>query len=163
MKKNIIANIIGRFWGILSNFLFIPLYIKYLGFESFSIISFSLIIAGLMAVLDAGLTATLSREFSKSDNSKTEKFAIFKTLESTYQIIVLLTILIVVFSSDYIASNGINLKTFAVDDVAYFIKIIAFDIGFQLLLRFYLGGFLGLEKQVKANAFQVFGGFVGMH
>lgn len=159
MKKNIIANIIGRFWGILSNFLFIPLYIKYLGFESFSIISFSLIIAGLMAVLDAGLTATLSREFSKSDNSKTEKFAIFKTLESTYQIIVLLTILIVVFSSDYIASNGINLKTFAVDDVAYFIKIIAFDIGFQLLLRFYLGGFLGLEKQVKANAFQVFWGF----
>ena len=55
MKKNIIANVIGKFWSILSGFLFIPLYIKFLGFESYSIISFTLIIAGIMAVFDAGL------------------------------------------------------------------------------------------------------------
>lgn len=73
MKKNIIANLIGRFWGILSNFLFIPFYIKLLGFESYSIISFSLMIAGIMAVLDAGLTATLSREFARNDKNEEQK------------------------------------------------------------------------------------------
>ena len=69
MIKNIIANFIGKFWSILSGFLFIPLYINYLGFESYSIISFGLVISGLMAIMDAGLTATLSRELARKDNS----------------------------------------------------------------------------------------------
>ena len=63
MKKNIIANLIGKFWSILSAFLFIPLYINFLGFESFSIISFTVIIAGFIAIVEGGLTSPLSREF----------------------------------------------------------------------------------------------------
>ncbi len=155
MKKNIIANIIGRFWSILSNFLFIPIYINYLGFESYSIISFTLVISGLMAILDAGLTATLSREFARIDNSYKEKIRIFKTLESTYFIIIGLSILLVFSLSGIIANNWLNLGSFNPNRVSFFLKIISFDIGFQLLLRFYMGGLLGLEKQIKANIYQV--------
>lgn len=155
MVKNIIANFIGRFWSILSNFLFIPLYIHYLGFESYSIISFTLVIAGLMAVLDAGLTATLSREFARLDNLQEEKLRIFKTLETSYFIVIALCIILVFALSGIIADKWLNLKTFSPEIVSYFIKIISFDIGFQLLLRFYMGGLLGLEKQVKANMYQV--------
>lgn len=158
MLKNIIANFLGRFWSILSNFLFIPLYIHYLGFESYSVISFTLVIAGLMAVLDAGLTATLSREFARIDNSSEEKIRIYKTLETSYFIITAICILFVFFFSDYIASEWINLKLFSVEKISYFIKIVSFDIGFQLLFRFYIGGVLGLEKQVEANLWQVLWG-----
>lgn len=155
MTKNIIANFIGRFWSILSNFLFIPLYIHYLGFESYSIISFTLVIAGLMAVLDAGLTATLSREFARLDNTHEEKIRVFKTLETSYFIVIGLCIIIVFALSGIIADIWLNLKTFNPEEISYFIKIISFDIGFQLLFRFYMGGLLGLEKQVKANIYQV--------
>lgn len=155
MINNIIANFIGRFWSILSNFLFIPLYIHYLGFESYSIISFTLVIAGIMAILDAGLTATLSREFARTDNQLADKIRIFKTLESTYFIIISICILIVFFFSDMIAENWLNLNTYNPNRVSLFLKIISFDIGFQLLLRFYMGGLLGLEKQVKANVIQI--------
>lgn len=158
MLKNILANFIGRFWSILSNFLFIPLYIHYLGFESYSVISFTLVIAGLMAVLDAGLTATLSREFARIDNSSEEKIRIYKTLETSYFIVTAICILLVFFFSDYIASEWINLKSFSVEKISYFIKIVSFDIGFQLLFRFYMGGVLGLEKQVEANLWQVLWG-----
>lgn len=155
MIKNIIANFVGRFWSILSNFLFIPLYIHYLGFESFSIISFTLVIAGIMAILDAGLTATLSREFARIDNLLNDKIRIFKTLESTYFIIISICILTVFAFSGIIAENWMNLNTYNPNRVSLFLKIISFDIGFQLLLRFYMGGLLGLEKQVKANVIQV--------
>ena len=155
MKKNIIANFIGRFWSILSNFLFIPLYIHYLGFESYSIISFTLVIAGLMAVLDAGLTATLSREFARLDTHREDKVLIFKTLETSYFIVIGLSIILVFALSGVIADKWLNLKTFSPEKTSCFIKIISFDIGFQLLLRFYMGGLLGLEKQVKANMYQV--------
>lgn len=155
MKKNIIANFIGRFWSILSNFLFIPLYIHYLGFESYSIISFTLIITGLIAVLDAGLTATLSREFARLDNSRTEKIQIFRTLESSYFIIVGFSIIIVFILSRVISYKWLNLNTFDPNRVSFILKIISFDAGFQLLFRFYMGGMLGLEKQIKANMYQI--------
>lgn len=155
MIKNIFANFIGRFWGILSGFLFIPLYIHYLGFESYSIISFGLVVAGLMVILDAGLTATLSREFARSDNSHEEKVRIFKTLESSYFILVSICIVVVFSFSHFLAYKWLNLDSFDPSRVSLFLKIISFDIGFQLLLRFYTGGLLGLEKQVKANFYQV--------
>jgi O-antigen/teichoic acid export membrane protein len=155
MKSNIIANILGRFWGVISGFVFIPLYIKYLGFENYSIISFTLIISAMMAILDAGLTATLSREFARSDINKKEKISIFKTLETCYIIIAVICILIVFSSSSTIVSYLLNLTSISENKASYCIKIISFDIAFQLLFRFYMGGLLGLEKQIKANAYQV--------
>ena len=155
MKKNIIANFIGRFWSVFSNFFFIPLYIHYLGFESYSIISFTLIIAGLMAILDVGLSATLSRELARIDNSLKEKIRIFKTLESSYFIIIGLCIILIYALSGIIADNWLKISTFDTNRVSFFLKTISFDVGFQLLLRFYMGGLLGLEKQVEANLYQI--------
>ncbi len=155
IKKNILANIVGKFWSLFAGFLFIPLYINYLGFESYSIISFSLLIGGVMAVLDAGLTATLSREFARRDNDLIDKVKVFKTLECIYVIITVFCILLIFFSSDFIAEKWISISKYNSSEVSVFLKIMSLDIGCQLLLRFYLGGLLGLEKQVKANFFQI--------
>lgn len=160
MFKDIAANIIGRFWSILSNFLFIPVYIKILGFDSYSIISFSLVIAGLMAMLDAGLTATLSREFARVDIKHSEKINTFKTLESTYYIICVLCTLVVLMFTNNITKSWLNLNTIEIEKVSYFLKIVIIDFGFQLIMRFYLGGLLGLQKQVTANIYQVSWGVV---
>lgn len=160
MLKNIVANFVGRFWSILSNFLFIPLYIHYLGFESYSVISFTLVVAGLMAILDVGLTATLSREFARKDTASDEKVKIFKTLESIYLIVTVVVICIVFCFSEIYATKWLNNVAFGSDELSLFLKIISFDIGFQLLLRFYMGGLMGLEKQVTANIFQMFWGII---
>lgn len=158
MKKNIIANIVGRFWSILSNFLFIPLYIKYLGMESYSIISFTLVIASLLAVLDSGLTATLSREFASKVNNSEARKRILNTLESSYMIIVLVVIGVIFLFSDFIVKNFINISEISVDMLSYYLKIICFGVGAQLLAKFYTGGLIGLEYQVKANIYQVMWG-----
>lgn len=159
MKKNILANIIGRFWSILSNFLFVPLYIKFLGFDSYSIISFTLVISGLMAILDSGLTATLSREFSRSDIQKDQKYSIFKTLEALYLGIVAVSIVFLFVFSEVVAENWITNVSFKPSQIIFFLRIISFEIGFQLMFRFYIGGLLGIEKQVTANLLQIGWGF----
>lgn len=157
--KNILANIAGRVWGVLSAFLFIPLYIKYLGFDSYSIISFTIMIAGIIVVLDSGLTATLSREFARKDKTDDEKIQIYQTLESLFALIIGVAILLMILFSDSIALQ-VDSKTFVQKEISYFFKIVSVDIGLQLLLRFYQGGLLGLEKQVKANAFMIGWGVV---
>jgi O-antigen/teichoic acid export membrane protein len=154
MGKNIIANIIGKFWGVFSVFIFVPLYIKILGFESYTLISFTLIIAGLLAFLDSGLTSTLSREMARKDVDLYEKTLTFKTFESIYLMIILFVIGLIFFSSTEITNNWIHVKQNP-EKVSYYLKIVSFDIALQLYFRFNLGGLLGLEKQIKANVIQV--------
>jgi len=160
LKKNIIANFFGRFWSVLSNFIFVPLYINLLGLESYSLISFTLVLNGIMAMMDAGLTATLSREFASSNNSVYEKLRIYKTLETCYFIIAALVIVLLLFSSELIAFRWLNLEKITSDEVSFYLHIISIEIGFRLLSNFYSGGFIGLEKQIKSNMYQVAYGVV---
>lgn len=155
MKKNILANILGKFWSILSNFLFIPIYINYLGFESYSVISFSLMLMGIMVILDAGLTASLSREFARSDKSPEHKKSMYKTLESVFAIIVCVCTLLIFLNSNFIVDNLIKSQKYPKEQLEFFVKVISFDVGFQLLFRFYLGGLLGINKQILGNIIQI--------
>lgn len=155
MRKNIIANVIGKFWSIFSMFIFVPIYINILGFESFSLISFTLVIAGILAFLDGGLTSTLSRVMARNDFGFDEKIQTYKTLETVYLIIVLTVISIFLVFSNLIAENWIRSIEFSNSQVSYFLKLVSFDVAFQLYVRYNLGGLLGLEKQVKANIIQV--------
>lgn len=158
MFKNIVANFAGKFWSVISGFLFIPLYIKYLGFESYSVISFTLVITSVMAILDVGLTATLSREFARADKTRNDKLRVFKNLETIYLILIIISISSLFCFSNIIAESWLQLKTYKPREVSFFFRVISFDIGFQLLFRFYSGGLLGLEKQVKANKYQIWWG-----
>lgn len=160
MKKNIIANFIGKFWSILSNFLFIPIYISYLGIEGYSLVSFSMVLFGLVAILDAGLSATLSREFAVVSNKDDEKFRTLRTLESCYFIIIIIIIGFFLIFSNSIVENWLNLTNIDHKTANIAIKIIGLGLGFQLMFRFYIGGLIGLNKQILANSLQVIWGIL---
>lgn len=108
-----------------------------------------------MAILDLGLSATLSRELARVDNSHQTKIKLLQTLEALLISIILVSICGVFCFSNSIVNSWLNIENYELKRISIFIKIISFDIGFQLLLRFYMGGLFGLEKQVKANLYQV--------
>lgn len=155
MNKNIAANYLGRFWSFFSGFLFTPLYIHYLGIESFSIISLAIVISGLMIVLDAGLSATLSRELALKNTSNSVKVNTFSTFEILYFIICLLVICIIFIFSYQIANDWLNLDKIDPLAVSYYLKVMGVGIAFELLSNFYIGGLMGLEQQVKANLYKI--------
>ncbi len=157
MKKNIIANVIGKFWSIVSNFIFVPFYIKYLGLENYSVISFTLIIVGILGIMDAGMTATLAREFAKEGDRQHGK-TVLHTLEICYWAIVLLIIGGVFSFAPFIVHHWIHLKKLSPDYVAKAIRLFGVVMAFQLLGNFYIGGFMGLQRQVKANIYQILWG-----
>lgn len=84
MLAKMASGYLVKLFSIASTFIFVPLYIKYLGLESFSIISLGLIVAGILNVLDSGLTSTLTREFSRNDTNYEWKQDTFKALEMAY-------------------------------------------------------------------------------
>lgn len=110
--------------------------------------------------MDSGLTATITREFASSLNSRSDKFRIFRTLESCYFIIAITVTLLMFFGSSWIAEKWLNLDNVSPDKVAFCLKVIGIEIGFKFLAHFYTGGLVGLDQQVKANVYQVVWGVV---
>lgn len=65
LRKNMVANFVGRSLVGLMGFLFVPLYLKYMGAESYGLIGFWTTLAGVFAVFDCGVRATLNREIAR--------------------------------------------------------------------------------------------------
>jgi O-antigen/teichoic acid export membrane protein len=87
VKRNIIANFAGRAWTSILSLIFIPFYIKLLGMEAYGLIGIFASLTALLALLDMGLSTTLSRELAKlslSEEAHQESRDLVRTLEIVY-------------------------------------------------------------------------------
>ncbi|ENL0178218.1 polysaccharide biosynthesis family protein, partial [Escherichia coli] len=57
IKRNALSNLVGRIWGIISLFIFIPFYISYLGSTGYGYIGFYNTLVALLAFADLGFSA----------------------------------------------------------------------------------------------------------
>src|SRR5947208_2709137 len=65
LRSNLVANYIGQGWSALMSLAFLPLYIKYLGMEAYGLIGLFATMQAWLALLDLGMTPTLSREMAR--------------------------------------------------------------------------------------------------
>lgn len=154
LKKNIIANLVGKFWSAAVVILLIPLYIRYLGIESYGLIGFYGTLIGSMAILDLGLSTTLNRELAKykAENKPVASVRDMTfSLECIYWGIGLLISLCVIVLSQLIATRWVNAENLDVAIVREAIIYMGIVIAFQWPISLYSGGLTGLEKQVLNN------------
>jgi hypothetical protein len=59
----LVSNYGSRLWSNLF-FIFTPLYIHYLGIESYAIIGFYTLLLGIISFADAGMSSAIIKEFS---------------------------------------------------------------------------------------------------
>jgi O-antigen/teichoic acid export membrane protein len=158
MFKNIIANYVGKIWGIISVFVFVPFYIKILGIESYAVINFYTVILTIMYFADGGLSATLNREVARSNDKQYIGNMLF-TIERVY-LAICLFIMIVVFSfSGVVARNWLNSETISTEDLSLYISMMGISVAFQLFTTLQSSGLTGLEKQVLSNGITVASSF----
>ncbi len=154
MIKNILANYVGRIWGIISVFLFVPFYVKLLGIESYAVISFYMVILTIMYFADGGLSATLNREISRSSDKLYIGRMLF-TIERLYLIICASIILLIFYFSEIIAKNWLNSQSISLGDLSLYISLMGISVAFHLFTTLQSSGLMGLEKQVLSNSIQV--------
>jgi O-antigen/teichoic acid export membrane protein len=154
MFKNIIANYVGKIWGIISVFVFVPFYIKILGIESYAVINFYTVILTIMYFADGGLSATLNREIARSTDKEYIGNMLF-TIEKVYLAICLFIMVFVFSLSGIIARNWLNSDTITADDLSLYVSLMGVSVAFQLFTTLQNSGLMGLEKQVLSNGIQV--------
>ncbi len=158
VRKNIIANMLGSGWVAVLSIAFIPLYIHFMGMESYGLIGFFVTLQILFSLMDMGLTATVSRELARLsalDNKEQEMRNVMRTLELIYWGLALLVALIVIASAHWISISWVNSNELSQDTVEQSVLLMGIVIAFRMPYSFYCGALVGLQKQVLLNVIKV--------
>src|SRR5215204_4007318 len=87
LKRNLIANFVGRGWAAVMAIVFVPLYVNFMGIESYGLVGFFTTLQAVLALLDLGLTTTLNRElarYSALAEKSQDMRDLVRTLETIY-------------------------------------------------------------------------------
>jgi O-antigen/teichoic acid export membrane protein len=154
LKRNLLANYIGQGWTGLMSLAFVPLYIKYLGIESYGLIGLFAMLTAWLSLLDMGMTPTLSREMARFTSGMQSAQSIRDLLR---------TIEVITFGISLVIAAGLALSSrwlatywLGTNDLPTHVVIQAFAImGLVAALRFsetiYHSSILGLQRQVLFN------------
>jgi O-antigen/teichoic acid export membrane protein len=158
VKVNIIANLAGSGWVALISIAFIPLYLHFMGVEPYGLVGFYFTLQALFAVLDMGLTATVSRELARlSSSSETaqEMRDLVRTLEIIYWVIALFILSVIILLAPWIATKWLNASTLSDETIRCSLILMGLMIAFRMPYGFYSGALLGLQRQVLLNAIKI--------
>lgn len=158
LRKNVLANFVGRAWGVVLVYLFIPLYLRFLGVEAYGLVGVYSMLLGVLALADVGLTATLSREMARLsalDGTASEMRDLLRTYESVYLIISLASASIIWAFAPFIAEHWLQAGSLPSHEISAAIRLMGLAIALQLPSGLYNGGLLGLQKQVLSNFIQM--------
>ncbi|MBU1669086.1 oligosaccharide flippase family protein [bacterium] len=160
LRKNIIANYAGKLYTILIGIVVLPFYLELLGAEAYGLVGFFVLMQSWMALLDIGMSPTLSREVAKlkgSNNIKDrESFkSLLHSLEFIFIGISLVVSLGIVLFNDWLSSTWLNVETLDLATVSYCIVLMGIMVGIRFLSTLYKSGIVGAEEQVWLNVVNV--------
>jgi O-antigen/teichoic acid export membrane protein len=154
LKRNLFANYLGQGWTTLMGFLFIPLYIKYMGIESFALVGIFAMLQAWLALLDMGMKPALQREMARFSAGKQEAGYIRDLLRSveTVGLGVALAIATGIWAaSGWLATDWLGAEKLAPSAVAGAIAWMFLVVGARFIENIYINSIIGLQRQVVQN------------
>lgn len=149
LAKNIIVSYFSQAYVIVVSLLVIPFYVDILGAEAYGLIGFFSMLQGLLALLDAGMSGTISREatrFKNSQNLKNEFISLYKTLCFIFLLIATFISVNIIYASSYISSEWLNIEHLERSHVIDFLNIMALCVAFRWYSFVFRGVLQGLEE-----------------
>jgi len=151
---NAAANYIGLGYTTIIGIIVFPLYLQYLGPESFGLVGFFILLQSWAQLLDMGMSPLLSRQAAKARALSIEFIELKKLLRSLELIFFAISLVVVISiftASEWIATSWLNVVSLSFSDV----KTCAILMGVIIVLRFfsslYRSGIQGMENQVWLN------------
>ena len=158
LKKNIVSNYIGQFYVSIIGIVILPLYSKILGAEAFGVVAFFSVIQAAFAILDLGLSPTISRETvrfragSITDSSYTH---FIRSVSFLFVAIAAVGFVSIWLSSGFISSQWVNASSINADEISICISIMGAIAALRWYSALYRGVLIGYEKFVWLNVYNV--------
>lgn len=158
LKKNIAANFVGSIWQTIMGLVFIPLYIKFMGIESWGLIGIFATLQTMFGLLDMGLSSTLNREMARLSvlpGKEQEMRNLVRTMEAIYWGIAVFVGIVVASLSPFIAYHWVKAGQLSPKTIEQALLIMGLVMALQMPIGFYSGGLMGLQKQVLLNVINI--------
>lgn len=137
-------------------FVFVPVYIKYLGIYSYGIIGIYVSFQAWFALLDMGLSPTISREMSRftaGGVTKKDIHDLLRTVEVIYLIISIIIGVSVMAGAHWMATSWLKRGPLSIETVTYALIIVGYIIAIRWMSTIYRSAIQGLRKQVWLSIF----------
>jgi O-antigen/teichoic acid export membrane protein len=154
IKKNLIANYLGQGWTVLMSLAFVPVYIKYLGMESYGLIGLFALLQSFLVLLDLGMSPTLGREMARFTGGSHSNESILDLLRSIEIIAVAIAVVIaggIALSADWIATDWLRAETLSTEVVSKAFVILGLVTALRFVENIYRSTLVGLQRQVLLN------------
>lgn len=154
LSKNILANLSSNIWLALLSFLLTPVYVWFLGVESYGLIGFYLSWVSILGVLDAGISSTASREMSWLAARPEEKGKIpslLLSLEVVYWGIILLFGTVILVGAGLLGAEWFQTKDLDPVVIKQALMLMAVSLVVQVPSGLYVSGMMGLQRQVECS------------
>lgn len=150
-KTNVIANLVSNIWAALLSVIFVPVYLHYIGIEAYGLIGIFNSLQAFIILLDFGLSPTLNRELARLsalEDKSQEMHDVKRTLEIPNWISAAGIALLLFCLAPLIANFWIQHKDLPTRTVTQALLIMGVNTAIQFSMNFYIGGLMGLQKQV---------------
>jgi len=160
LRLNITANYIGKMWLAFVSLAFVPLYIRFLGMESYGLIGIYLSLQSLFGLLDLGLSTTLNRELARLSVGEGKAQAqemrdLVHTLQIIYWGVAIAIGAVVLILAPLISHHWVKAQHLSPNIINQTIIIMGLSIALQWPYALYYGGLIGLQRQVLLNGIVV--------
>lgn len=137
----------------------VPVYIRYMGIESYGLVGFFTLIQLLwFHLLDVGLTQAILRETARFKGGESDALSLrrlLRSLEGIFAGIALTGALLMMAGSATIASDWLSVEKLPFEEVRQSIMLMAAIVGIRFVAGLYRGVINGFEQLVWLNGFNV--------
>lgn len=152
--KNISANFLSSMWLAVLMLILTPLYVGFLGVESYGLIGFYLSWVAILGILDTGISATATREIAwlaARPEGKEKIPTLLRSLEVVYWSIVLILGVGILAGAWFLGASWFQTKSLPPELVREALMLMALSLVAQVPSGLYTAGLMGLQRQMEGS------------
>lgn len=159
LKRNILANYVSQIYVTLIGIVMVPLYLRYMGAETYGLVGFFAMIQVWFGLLDMGLTLTLVRETARFRGNAVDALTyrnLVRALELIFVGVGVVGGALLFFNSASIASSWLKIEHLDIEMVVGSLQLMAVTIAMRWISGLYRGIVTGAELFVWLSGFNAF-------
>lgn len=151
LGRNVVANIVGQAVRAVTGIVFVPIYVKYIGVESYGLIGIFAVLQAWLVLLDFGMRPALSREMARfTGGAHTPEWIrdLLRTIEVIGVSISAAVALGTAAAAPWIAANWVTSTTLESSTVIQAFVLMGLVTALRFVENIYTSSLVGLQRQV---------------
>lgn len=154
LKRNIIANFLGTGYGMLLQFIMVPITLHYLGPQAYGLIGVYATLVAILALLDLGLSPALGRELARLSVLPFGNSLMRRTVTTLETICLIAAISIGVLmwvGAPFLAKYWFTKSSLSVETITNCLQWMGLQSALQFLTGYYNSGIVGMQRIELSN------------